>query len=82
MTHSTLQVVDLMVAERTKMTREARQVDGLIYMLRKVADDLESGQAMELDFDIEIEELNHLDEIDLHVKTYHLKQPKRKKRIR
>lgn len=73
MVKSTLQIADLMVAERTKMSREARQVDGLIFMLRKVADDLEAGMAMELDFDIEIEELNHLDEIDLHVKSYHMK---------
>lgn len=73
-----LQIVDLMVAERTKMSRETRKVDGLIFMLRKIANDLEADMAVELDFDLNIEELNHLDEIDLHVKTYHLRSKQKK----
>lgn len=60
MSSSNLQMIDIMIAERSKLSRESRKVDGIIAMLRKIADDLE--------------ELNNFDEIDLRVKTYHLKQ--------
>lgn len=70
-----------MVAERSKMPREARKVDGIIMMLRKIADDLENDRAIELDYSIHIEELNNFDEIELHMKTYHLRQAKNHKEL-
>lgn len=74
MIKTNLQVIDIMIAERSKLSREARKVDGIIAMLRKIADDLEADRAIELDYTIDIEELNNFDEIYLRVKTYHLKQ--------
>lgn len=69
-------MADLIVAKRLGMNREDRQVDGLIGMLRRIANDLETGKAVESDFNIKIEEGNNLDAIDLTLTTYHLKATK------
>lgn len=79
-----IQVADIYAAKRLKMSREDRQVDGLIGILRKIADDLEKGSAIESDFDIKVEEGLNLDAIDLTLTSFHLKskdQPKPLKKI-
>lgn len=68
-----LQIADILVAKRLQMSRESRQVDGLIAMLRRIANDLESGRAVESDFEIQVEEGDHVDAIDMTLTTYHLK---------
>lgn len=67
------QIADILVAKRLQMSRESRQVDGLIAMLRRIASDLEGGRAVESDFEIQVEEGNNLDAIDITLTTYHLK---------
>ena len=76
-----LQIADILVAKRLEMTREARQVDSLVGILRKIADDLENKRAIESDFNIEVEEGDNLDAIDLKLTTYHLKSNNKNKRI-
>lgn len=71
-----IQIADVLVAKRLQMDREERQVEGLIGILRKIADDLENGKAIESDFNIQVEEGENLDAIDITLTTYHMKPVK------
>jgi hypothetical protein len=68
-----IEAVDLFVAARLKRSREERQVDGLIQLLSRIVSDLESGRAVEMDFDIQVDEHTNVDCINLKLQTFHFK---------
>lgn len=66
-----MMMIDLVINKRQSMSRDERQVDGLIAVLRKIAADLESGNAVELDFNIKTEQLDDYDEFNITLQTFH-----------
>ncbi len=63
----------VVVPLRKQKSREERDVNGLIMVLLRIANDLHDGKAVETDFNIDITELKNYDMIDLKITTYHEK---------
>lgn len=76
-----LTVGELMATAKMKKGPGSRDIEGLCGMLRKIADDIEQGRAIEGDFNINIEELEMYSVLDLTLETYHLNPPKQKPKL-
>lgn len=71
--YSDVQLIELAINERRNMPAEKRDLPGLVAVLRKLADDLISGRAVEMDFSVEIEDLNNYEMLHFSIDTYHQK---------
>lgn len=81
MSKKRMTVSELVAVAKMKKGPKNRDIEGLVGMLRQVASDLESGKAIEGDFNITVEETSQFDVMDLTLETYHIKKPKESKII-
>lgn len=56
---------------------DKRDIDSLVRVFKKLADDLESGTAIEGDFNIELEDKEDYTVMDITIETYYIKPGKK-----
>lgn len=76
-----LTIGEMVAVKKSQMSLKQRGVDGLAAVLRKVADDIEKGRAVEAEFDLKVDQsLEMFDYMTIHLETYHVRQPKKDKK--
>lgn len=78
MKKQSLTIGEVMAIKKMEVPPVDRDIYGLCAMLRRLADDLEKGNAVELDFDIDVESLKVFDYMKIKLETYHKRPDKAK----
>lgn len=66
-------IAELMAYKKLEKGPAARDIKGLVTVLRKLADDIEKGKAVEMDFDLDLESFAIFDYMKITLETYHLR---------